>query len=126
MGQIAFHESPTFRRELLRQLGKLYLTGVISSGLLRALRNLPLARSGQPSTGYPIGSLLPTSYRADELDRFRASLPLSGRPLEPAALTLRSRYQLPDDSFLVYRSFGVSRSDILPSPGWHYCLARRS
>ncbi len=29
---------------------------------------------------------------------FRDMLHLAARPLEPAALTLRSRYQLPDDS----------------------------
>jgi len=47
---------------------------------------------------------------------YALSLPLSGRPLIPAALTLRSRYQLPGEIFSVNRSFGVSRSDLWPSP----------
>ena len=46
------------------------------------------------------------------------ALPLSARPLEPASLTLRSRYQLPDDMLVVGRTLTIPDIPFRPrAPG---------
>jgi len=86
-----------------------------------ALHNFVLSEVGaipvpHVPPGYPIGAH-PRALRDCEtrmFAAFRDMLHLGGRPLEPAALTLRSRYQLPDGRFGVKGSFWVSRSDYGP------------
>jgi len=75
--------SPAFGRELLRQLGILYLPGGISSELLRALRNFPLSHSRPRAPGFPIGALLPASHRVQMSAALRPAPSVRGRDTLP-------------------------------------------
>ena len=76
------------------------------------LHNFVLSEVGaipvpQVPPGSPIGAH-PRALRDCEtrmFAAFRDMLHLAARPLEPAALALRSRYQLPDDILVVDGSF---------------------
>jgi len=52
--------------------------------------------------GCPVGAHLRAlrDYESQMFAALRDLLRLGGRPLEPAALPLRTRYQLPDDIFV--------------------------
>ncbi len=78
---------PACGRELLRQLGILYLPGGISSELLRALRNFPLFHFRPRAPGFPIGAFLPASHRVQMSAALRPAPSVRcPRNIEPAAL----------------------------------------